>query len=104
MRKRRPEPFWRAERSCYFVQIGKRQIRLDTDETEAYRLSHELMAKPPESRVDRPVLSQFVVEVIDAILFRIHSLSLLLATIYIKLLCHLVFAGPLADNRLNSEP
>jgi hypothetical protein len=49
-RKRIPEPFWRAERNCFFVQIGKKQIRLDPDEATANRLYHELMARPPEQR------------------------------------------------------
>ena len=47
-RKKRPEPFWRSERNCWFVQIGKKQHRLDPDESTAWRLYHELMARPPE--------------------------------------------------------
>ena len=46
MPKKRPEPFWRAERKCWFVQLGKRQVKLSPHETEAWRLYHELMAKP----------------------------------------------------------
>jgi hypothetical protein len=64
-----PEPFWRASRNCYFVQIGKRQHRLSTDRDEAYRLYHELMSRPPERR-QQPIVSAspLVVEVIDAFL------------------------------------
>lgn len=54
MAKRRPEPFWRAERKCWFVQLGKKQVRLSPDEAEAWRLYHEMMARPPEA--PRPVV------------------------------------------------
>jgi integrase len=52
-RKQCPEPFWRSERDCWFVQIGKRQHRLAPDKDEAWQLWHEIMAKPPEP--DRPL-------------------------------------------------
>jgi integrase len=68
-RKKHPEPFWRSERSCYFVQIGKKQVRLSPDHDEAYRLYHELMSKPPEARV--PVATgppKLVVELLDQFL------------------------------------
>jgi integrase len=71
MAKKRPEPFWRAERNCYFVQIGKKQIRLATDEPEAWRLYHELMARPPEQAAIETSLAPadpFAVEVMDAFL------------------------------------
>jgi len=48
MPKKRPEPFRRAERNCYLVQIGKKRHRLSADETEAWRIYHELMARPPQ--------------------------------------------------------
>jgi integrase len=69
-RKRKPEPFWRAERNCYFVQIGKKQIRLDPDEQTAWRLYHELMAKPPEEQVARnvPPSEMQAAEVLDLFL------------------------------------
>lgn len=47
-RKRHPEPFWREARGCWFVQVGKKQIRLSPDRDEAFRLYHELMARPAE--------------------------------------------------------
>ena len=47
-REQHPEPFWRKQTKCYYVQIGKKQHRLSKDRDEAYRLYHELMAKPPE--------------------------------------------------------
>ena len=54
------------------VQIGKKQHHLATEEAEAYRLYHELMAKPPEERaVASPVARASdppVVEVLDAFL------------------------------------
>jgi integrase len=50
MSRKRPEPFWRSERNCWFVQIGKKQHRLSPDEAEAWRLYYELMAKPPEQQ------------------------------------------------------
>ncbi len=42
------EPFWRTDRACYYVQHGTKQIRLPADKDEAWRLWHELMARPPE--------------------------------------------------------
>ncbi len=71
MPKKRPEPFWRAERNSYFVQIGKKQHRLSPDETKAWRLYHELMAKPPEvsaPAVTATVAPTLVVEVLDEFL------------------------------------
>src|SRR5271157_6604859 len=70
MPKKRPEPFWRAERKCWFVQLGKRQVKLSPDETEAWRLYHELMAKPagePQPAVATGP-SALVVEILDAFL------------------------------------
>ena len=62
-KKQCPEPFWRSERSCWFVQIGKRQHRLSPDKDEAWRLWHEIMARPPEP--DRPVTAGPDVQVIE---------------------------------------
>ena len=39
-----PVPFYRSARKCWFVQLGKEQIRLHPDENEARRLYHEVMA------------------------------------------------------------
>jgi integrase len=69
MPKKRPEPFWREQTQCFYVQIGNKQHRLSPDEAEAWRLYHELMARPPEAAELRPGgAPQFVVEVIDAFL------------------------------------
>lgn len=51
-RKRRPEPFWRTQTKCYYVKVGGKQRRLSPDKDEAYRLYHEIMAKPPEERAE----------------------------------------------------
>jgi len=69
MPKKRPEPFWREQTRCYYVQVGKKQHRLDPDEETAWRLYHEMMARPPE--VAEPVPSSgalAAVEVIDLFL------------------------------------
>ena len=69
MAKRIPQPFWREQTRCFYVQIGKKQHRLDPDEAEAYRLYHELMAKPPEERVaSLPSASGLVIPILDAFL------------------------------------
>ncbi len=66
MAVRHPEPFWRKQTNCYYVQIGKKQIRLSTDKTEAYRLYHELMSKPPElAQSFLPPSDQLVVKIVD---------------------------------------
>jgi hypothetical protein len=70
MAHKRPEPFWREQTHCYYVQIGKKQHRLSPDEAEAWRLYHEVMAKPPEVR-QAAVAAQpptLVVEILDALL------------------------------------
>ena len=66
-REQHPEPFWRKQTNCYYVQIGKKQHRLSKDRDEAYQLYHELMAKPPEVR-SAPGASGLVVEILDAFL------------------------------------
>lgn len=70
MAKRRPEPFWREQTRCYYVQLGKKQIRLDPDEKEAWRLYYELMAQPPGVRDTAPVLSKnpLVASILDEFL------------------------------------
>jgi integrase len=68
-KKQCPEPFWRSERSCWFVQIGDKQIRLSPDKDEAWRLWHEVMAKPPEpDRAFTPGPDTQVIEILDAFL------------------------------------
>jgi integrase len=49
-----PKPFFRSSRSCWFVQIGKEQIKLHPEEQESLRLYHELMA---ERGRDKPIIS-----------------------------------------------
>jgi hypothetical protein len=58
LRQGKPEPFQPSERNCDLVEIGKRQVRLSPDETEAWRLDHELMARPPEERTEPAAGSQ----------------------------------------------
>lgn len=65
MPKKRPEPFWRKQTKCYYVQIGKKQHRLDPDEATAWRLYHELMAKPPEAPKTVTGQQTLAVQVID---------------------------------------
>jgi integrase len=67
MPKKRPEPFWREQTKCFYVQIGKKQHRLDPDEATAWRLYHELMARPPEQPAIIPS-SLAAVEVVDLFL------------------------------------
>lgn len=66
-RKQYPRPFWREARKAWFVQIGKKQVRLSADEAEAWRLYHELMARPPEA-AKAPLPSGYALEIIDAFL------------------------------------
>jgi integrase len=79
----RPEPFYRAPRRTWVLQIGKQQIRLGRDNNprkdsegnfvppdDVMRKFHELMARKPEARpapkvVEKPVL---VVEILDEFL------------------------------------
>jgi integrase len=68
MAARFPRPFWRSSRNCWFVQLGKRQVKLHPDRDEAFRMYHALMSRveAEEPRVlssDPPV-----VEVLDAFL------------------------------------
>ena len=67
-RDQHPEPFWRAARNCWFVQIGGKQIKLHPDRDEAYRRYHELMSKPPaeQKAAINPLPSGLVVELLDA--------------------------------------
>jgi integrase len=68
-KKQCPEPFWRRERNCWYVQVGKRQHRLSPDKNEAWRFYHEMMARPPDQRKPMPSGSDaLVVELLDAFL------------------------------------
>ena len=44
-RKQNREPFWRSDRSCYYVQHDTRQVRLSPDKDEAWRLI-EYLSEP----------------------------------------------------------
>jgi hypothetical protein len=68
-KKQSPEPFWRDARKCWYVQIGKKQVKLHPDRDEAYRLYHELMARKPEEPLEaKPASGQLVMQVLDAFL------------------------------------
>lgn len=45
-RRRDPAPFWWAARNCYYLQVGKKQIKLDPDLEEAKLLAHAIHSKP----------------------------------------------------------
>ena len=68
-RDQHPEPFWRAARHCWYVQLGKKQLRLHPDRDEAYRRYHEILSRKPEEQAPQPHLpSRLVVELLDAFL------------------------------------
>lgn len=48
MPRRHPQPFWREFTRSWYIQIGKKQLRLSPDRDEAFRLYHELMRRGPE--------------------------------------------------------
>src|SRR5262249_13879622 len=63
------EPFWRSSCNCWYVHHCGRQIRLSSDKDEAWRLWHEIMARPPEQRTPTPTGPNApVVEILDAFL------------------------------------
>jgi hypothetical protein len=70
MPRRHPQPFWRKSRSCWYVQIGKRQKSLSPDRDEAFRLYHELMIQPQATPAPSSVRDDdpLVVEVCDVFL------------------------------------
>src|SRR4051812_8794304 len=47
-RRRDPAPFWWGARKCYYLQVGKRQIKLSPDLEEAKRLAHRILAELPQ--------------------------------------------------------
>lgn len=63
-----PKPFFRSSRAAWFVQVGSKQIRLGPDREEAFRLYHELMARPVEAAPAAPVRVELVAAVLDAFL------------------------------------
>jgi hypothetical protein len=67
--KSQPKPFWREFTKCWYVQIGKKQVRLDPDQEKAYQLYHEIMARKPEVALEaKPAAGQLVVQVLDTFL------------------------------------
>src|SRR5262245_26579598 len=69
MPRRYPQPFWHSQVSAWYVQIGKKQIRLSPDKDEAFRLYHAIMQQP-ENKIELATLgsSALVVEILDAFL------------------------------------
>jgi integrase len=63
-----PAPFYRSARKAWFLQLGKRQIRLAADEKEAWKRYHELMAANENESPPRPVDASLAVVVIDEFL------------------------------------
>jgi len=47
-----PKPFFRKSRKTWYVQISGRQVSLGPDRTQAFQRYHELMACPPEKRLE----------------------------------------------------
>jgi integrase len=43
---RRPKPWWRKERKCWYVTINKVTHRLSEDKKEAYDMFHKMMSDP----------------------------------------------------------
>ena len=68
MPRKFPKPFFRTARNCWFVQLGKEQIKLHPDEYEALKLYHELMAaraKQPAANVSQDTTGPAAAEVFD---------------------------------------
>lgn len=42
---RQPRPYFRSQRGCWYVQIGKKQIRLSKDKEEAWNRYHQIMVR-----------------------------------------------------------
>jgi integrase len=68
MPRRHPQPFWREFMKSWYVQIGKKQHRLDPDREEAFRLYYEMMSQKPEEAKSIATATLSVVEVIDRFL------------------------------------
>jgi hypothetical protein len=71
--RRHPQPFWRQFTRCWYVQIGKRQIRLAPDRDEAFRIYYGLMSRGPGDLPPAPAVScaptpTLVVELLDSFL------------------------------------
>jgi integrase len=69
MPRRHPQPFWREFTHCWYVQIGKRQIKLHPDRDEAFRLYYRLMERRSAAPESAPVPEKMLaVEIIDLFL------------------------------------
>jgi integrase len=71
--RRHPQPFWREFTRCWYVQLGKKQIRLAPDRDEAFRIYYDLMSRGPEASPSPPADhaapgAMRVVEALDAFL------------------------------------
>jgi integrase len=71
--RRHPQPFWREFTRCWYVQIGKKQVRLSPDRDEAFRIYYELMSRgregqPSPSATTLAPTPTRAVEVLDAFL------------------------------------
>jgi integrase len=68
---RTPKPFYRAFNDCWYVQVGKRQVRLargKANQVEAYKRYHQVMAAEPTGRVADPLPDATVAAVCDQFL------------------------------------
>ena len=63
-----PRPFFRTARRAWFVQVGDRQINLDTDKNGAFTRYHELMARPAVPLVTQLEAQKLVVVIVDEFL------------------------------------
>jgi integrase len=68
MAARFPRPFWRSSRNCWFVQLGKRQVKLHADRDEAFRMYHALMSRVEHEEPKIIGSDPPVVEILDAFL------------------------------------
>jgi integrase len=62
MARRKPAaPFWRKQTRCYYVKVGGKMVRLGADHDEAFRLYHEMKARPPEAPAPPPKPGELLV-------------------------------------------
>jgi hypothetical protein len=68
--RRHPQPFWREFARCWYVQLGKKQIRLVPDRDEAFRIYYDLMSRGPEASPSPPAAhaAPGAMRVVDAFL------------------------------------
>ena len=67
-KKQSREPYWLTKRQSWYVHSGSRTIRLSPDKDEAYRLWHEMMAKPAEEQAAAPLDTRLVAVILDTFL------------------------------------